>query len=264
MLHFQTYPLGKHYDWVIFIHGFGGNQRSWLKQVSVVKEHFNLLLIDLPGHGGSSDIPLNDSSDMLPFLADEIIAIIDHLGIEKAHFVGMSLGSVINHQIACHIPDRIYSMVLAGAATHLNQFSYYSLELVNFIKNFVPHAWLNRLFAIIMAPRSDKKARFFTPEAEKLNKDDFLRWYDLARLELENAFEAFVRSKPQFPVLYISGKNDHICIGNLKKDFTNVKTAKLRIIHHAGHLCNLEQPEKFNRLTLEFLFKHAHEYKRAF
>ena len=55
MLHYETHILSPQHDWVVFLHGLGGNSNIWYKQVKEFKKHFNLLFIDLRDHGGSAD-----------------------------------------------------------------------------------------------------------------------------------------------------------------------------------------------------------------
>ena len=55
MLHYKTHILSPSHEWVVFLHGLGGNSNIWYKQVKDFKKEFNLLFIDLKGHGGSVD-----------------------------------------------------------------------------------------------------------------------------------------------------------------------------------------------------------------
>ena len=102
MLHYKTIaniPDGK---WVVMIHGAGGNIEVWFKQVADFARHFNLVLVDLAGHGSSQTKEVFTTSFDFDLAADQVIEVVDHLKIRRAHFMGLSLGSIIVHAIAEH------------------------------------------------------------------------------------------------------------------------------------------------------------------
>ena len=85
-----THPTSD--EWVVFVHGAGGSSSIWFKQIKAYKQHFNLLLIDLRGHGKSDNILKDLMSNRYTFKAVtlDILKVLDHLKIRSAHFVGMS------------------------------------------------------------------------------------------------------------------------------------------------------------------------------
>src|SRR6056297_886807 len=122
MLHYQTYYLGQEKDWVVFVHGAGGSSSIWFKQIKAYKKHFNVLLVDLRGHGKSKDLMQKYYEDKYTFqlISKDILNVLDEAGIEKAHFVGVSLGTIIIRTIGEIDPDRVESLVMSGAVTRLN------------------------------------------------------------------------------------------------------------------------------------------------
>ena len=99
MLKFKHFINSDDSSWITFIHGAGGSSTIWHKQVKVLKEHFNLLLIDLRGHGMSNDMPV-DNHYSLDLVVDEVVEVIQHLNIKKSHFIGVSLGTIIITKIS--------------------------------------------------------------------------------------------------------------------------------------------------------------------
>ena len=110
MLYHKTYIIGDDKDWVVFIHGAGGSSSIWFQQIKAFRENFNLLLVDLRGHGKSKDFFEQYYNNEYTFesVSHDVLQVLDHLEIEKAHFVGVSLGTIIIRQIAEMAPNRVH------------------------------------------------------------------------------------------------------------------------------------------------------------
>src|SRR5690606_31799833 len=141
--------------WVIFIHGAGGSSAVWYKQLKDFRKEYNLLLIDLRGHGKSVDLSQVIWSDSYTFerVTYDVIEVLDHLAIPPAHFMGVSLGTIIARQLAELEPQRVKSLVFAGAVTRLNIQSRILVFLGNTFKRVIPFMWLYKLFAFVIMPR---------------------------------------------------------------------------------------------------------------
>ena len=84
-------------------------------------------MIDLPGHGDSSDLP-REEVNTLCAASKLVIDISDKEKIQSAHFVGVSLGTIFMQYLAIHFPNRIQSMVLAGAVAKWRKWGKYSVK----------------------------------------------------------------------------------------------------------------------------------------
>ncbi|MGB2555163.1 MAG: alpha/beta fold hydrolase, partial [Flavobacteriaceae bacterium] len=97
MLNYTVYRLEEKKPWVTFIHGAGGSSTIWFKQIKSFSKFFNLLLIDLRGHGKSKHhlLDLGNSTYTFDAIAEEIVEVLDHENIQKSHFMGISLGTIL-------------------------------------------------------------------------------------------------------------------------------------------------------------------------
>ena len=121
MLHHTTYAHPSSTEWVTFVHGAGGSSSIWFKQIRDFKKHFNVLLLDLRGHGKSKK-PIYEQLKHYTFdvIGDEIIEVLNHLKIQKTHYIGISLGTIIIRDLTERYPERTKSMILGGAVMKLN------------------------------------------------------------------------------------------------------------------------------------------------
>lgn len=243
-------------EWVVFIHGAGGSSTIWYKQINSFRKHYHLLLIDLRGHGRTKvDEEVNKRLDYtFDSIAQEIYDVLDVNSISKAHFVGVSLGTILIRQLVDIDQSRIISMVMSGAIVSLTNFSRILIIIGNSLKKSVPFLFLYTLFAFIILPkRSHKKSRsVFIHEAKKMKKTEFIRWFGLTR-SLDKLLKVYQKSTHGLPILFISGKEDHLFIEDVKKMAQLEPKGKLEIIENCGHIVNIEKAEIFNEITLAYL-----------
>ena len=96
---------------VVLLHGFPDTKRLWSKQVpALVDAGFQVIVPDQRGYG-ASDKPTEVEAYSIPFLAIDVTAILDHLGIERAHVVGHDWGSAIAWATASFAPERVDHLV---------------------------------------------------------------------------------------------------------------------------------------------------------
>lgn len=97
---------------IIFLHFSGANLMMWQRVVSYFQDRYRVILMDLRGHG-KSDVP--EDGYHMDVMAEDVIAVLDELGIEKAHIIGSSLGAEVGLSLAANHPDRVISLILDGA-----------------------------------------------------------------------------------------------------------------------------------------------------
>ncbi|MHA2858627.1 alpha/beta fold hydrolase [Vibrio harveyi] len=256
LLFHKTYIHPTSKEWVVFVHGAGGSSSIWFKQIKAYKQHFNLLLIDLRGHGKSNQLLKELMTSRYTFTAvtQDILKVLDHLKIQSAHFVGMSLGTIIVRNLAELASERVRSMVLGGAVTCLNTRSQILVKLGNLGKHILPYMWLYKLFAYIVMPQKNQREsrHLFIREAKKLCQKEFKRWFILAA-DVNPLMKYFKDRELPIPTLYLMGDRDYMFIKPVKEMVAVHKQSVLREIPDCGHVCNVERPDDFNQHSIEFI-----------
>lgn len=256
LLDYTTYIHQDAVTWVTFVHGAGGSSSIWYKQVREFRKHFNVLLLDLRGHGKSKPNLKDAFDDHYTFdvITDDISEVIEHLEIKKSHFVGISLGTILIRNYAERYPHRIESMVLGGAILKLNFRSQVLMRLGVIFKSVVPYLWLYKFFAFIIMPNSNHRESrsLFVREAKKLCQKEFLRWFKLTA-EINPLLRLFRATPISIPTLYVMGGEDYLFLPAVKKAVQHNENSSLLLIEHCGHVVNVEQPKIFNNLVINYI-----------
>jgi pimeloyl-ACP methyl ester carboxylesterase len=255
MLNYSIYKNDNSSKWVTFIHGAGGSSSIWFRQIRAFKSEFNVLMIDLPGHGASKSTLSEDKKNYtFRDVTDELIEVLNHLEIKKSHFVGISLGTILIRDIAERNPDIVESMVMGGAILKLNVRTKFLMGFGNVFKSIVPYIFLYKLFAFIIMPRKNHKESrlLFVKEAQKLYQKEFIRWYRLTA-ELNPVLKFFRLNEIKIPTLYVMGEQDHLFLPSIQQIITGHLSARLHIVKNCGHVVNVEQSAEFNTEVISFL-----------
>ncbi|ARI78305.1 hypothetical protein HM131_16320 [Halobacillus mangrovi] len=258
----KVYRTNHSQEWVVLFHGFGGNHKIFYKQMEEFQDRYNLLLVDLPGHGGS---PICDKEPVLTYTGRKVIELMDLLHIGKAHFLGVSLGTLVIQHMADEYPERIQSMILSGA---VGKWLWWGealgrLSLSFPIRNMLPYMFPYTCFAYILMPKKNhKKSRnVFIKEALKLGRQAYLTWLFSVR-DAYMLYERLRKKKNNIPKLYISGEEDHMFLGGIRKHVRKEEAAELVEIPECGHVCNIEKATEFNALSLDFIHRMSTQLKR--
>ena len=256
MLNYAIYRNKESKQWVTFIHGAGGSSTIWFKQIKAFSRFFNLLLIDLRGHGKSKHHMLDLTNSIYTFdaIAADIMEVLDHEKIKSSHFMGISLGTILIRTIAEKSPERVNSMIMGGAILKFNFKSRLLMRFGNATKSILPYMWLYKILAFIIMPkRNHKESRLlFIREAKKLYQKEFIRWFKLTS-EVIPLLKVFRQKQIKVPTLYVMGEQDYMFLPAVRKVVEQHQRSQLQVIPNCGHVVNVEYPQQFNQLCLRFL-----------
>ncbi len=183
LLHHETHIAHPKAEWLVLIHGAGGSTVTWKRQVPVLGAVYNLLVVDLPGHGRMSERTNSELEYTFDHIGERIWDVVDHLKLQRVHLLGVSLGTVIALSMRDQRPAQVGCLVNGGAivrlSTRLKVLATASLTLAKVIG----YPAFYRLSAMIMMPRKNHEAsrRVFVRESRFLSTDEFRKWTAMYR-----------------------------------------------------------------------------------
>jgi pimeloyl-ACP methyl ester carboxylesterase len=116
---------------LVMIMGFTAGRIGWMPQIPLFKKYYRVITFDNRG-AGRSDKPTGPYSTRM--MADDTVALMDLLGIEKAHIMGLSMGGMIAQELAINYPQRVMKLVLAATYARQDEMSGDTLEQAKFLQ----------------------------------------------------------------------------------------------------------------------------------
>ena len=254
LLHYEVVDQKQDAPWLVFVHGAGGSISTLKFQVEALAPHYRLLLMDLRDHGESKGIMPEFQAYDFDIVATDILAVIDFLGIQKAHFISLSIGSVILQKIDIERPELVDRMVMAGAIFDGSALMHWFVHSGKLLAYVLPYRAIYWLFSFIVLPRRNHRlSRYiFRRQSLRLTAGEYLKW-----LELYRPFFKLVSEYLNRPVkkkgLVVMGSQDHVFIKAAQRFAKLQKNMRLTVIENCGHVCSIEAPEIFNELVIKFL-----------
>ena len=256
LLYYETHEHESNKEWVLLVHGAGGSTRTWKRQVESIGSYYNLLIIDLPGHGKNAGRLLMPTIYTFKNVSQKIWQVVDHLRIQSLHLVGISLGTVICLQMRLLRPQNVITVIMPGAIVKLNSKLKFLANMSLALAKIIGYPAFYKLSARIMMPRSNhKKSRdVFIKESKALTDDEYRKWTALY-FGLNKTLKKLFNASSEIPHLLVMGDQDHLFLKPAKKFVKLHANAMISIVPKCGHVVSIEQAQKFNEICLRFLQK---------
>jgi len=253
LLHYEIAGLDDDAPWLVFIHGAGGSIRTWEFQIEHFSKDFRLLLIDLRDHGYSKGMTPTYNAYDFDIIAVDILNVIDKLSIIKAHFMSLSIGSVILQNIDITRPKLIDKMVMAGAIFDGSKSIYIYAHLGKLLTYILPFRVMYSLFSFIVLPRKNHRlSRYiFRKQSKRMTSAEYLKWVHLYKPFFKLIKAYFERDLPR-PCLIVMGDQDHVFLNSAQKFASYQNNAVLSLIKGCGHVVSIESPKIFNQMASDF------------
>jgi pimeloyl-ACP methyl ester carboxylesterase len=249
---------------LFLIQGLTGGRNDWFFQMRSFRKHYRVVTFDNRG-AGSTDKPeeLYDIRTM----ADDTIGLMDHLKVDKAHILGMSLGSLIAQEIAINYPDRIMKLILVAAIVYgegmreitegirkaLGLRENYSEDEARNVMNNID---VKEYFAKVAGLSFNKKLfRMMLTPLSKIHAKRIGLEGLMGQLHAASTCETLDKIHTiEAPTLVLTGAQDKVVSPHSSELIADrIPNAKLVKVEDGSHAFFLEKPRRFNREVLAFL-----------
>ena len=246
---------------VVFVHEFAGDCRSWETQLRFLGRTFRCIAFNARGFP-PSDVPEDGARYSQAHARDDIVAILDHLKIDRAHIVGLSMGGFATLHFGIAYPQRARSLVIAGCGygAEPDKKAKFQAECEAAAASFEAD-WGTAAKKYALGPTrvqlQNKDARGWAEFAAQLAEHSArgqaltMRGVQMKRPSLYELVDAM--RKIELPTLIVTGDEDDPCLEPSLMMKRAIPTAALAVMPSAGHTINIEDPEEFNRLVFNFL-----------
>lgn len=246
---------------IVFVHEFGGDQRSWEPQVRHFSRRYRCIAYNARGYP-PSEVPEDFERYSQARARDDILAVLDALDIEKAHVVGLSMGAFATLHFGMAHGARAHSITVAGGGYgshpgHYRQFQADSRKNADVLKSQGMKHFVatygrgpQRVQLELKDPRGFAEYLRQFEEHSPLGAANTLLGVQCRRPSFYDLTAEMARMR--VPTLIMSGDEEEPCLEvNLLMKRT-IPTAALAILPRSGHAINLEEPALFNRLLEDF------------
>jgi len=247
-------------DPLLLIMGFGGDHLAWAFQTPVFAQHHRVIAFDNRG-AGQSDVP--DIPYTTRMMADDAAGLLDHLNIERAHVIGVSMGGMIAQELALNHPGRVRSVQLHCTMARPDRYMHALIENWRVVRGKVtPEEWMRVVALWLFAPTTYVERPEFVEtiiqtgiaNPHPFTLTGFLRQGDAVRTH-----DTFERLGTLAPPALVSVADDDILVApRFSRELAGaLPGAAFKTIERAGHCYFWERPDLFNAMCLEFLERNA-------
>jgi pimeloyl-ACP methyl ester carboxylesterase len=245
---------------LVFVHEFAGDHRSWEPQMRFFARCFRCVAYDARGFP-PSDVPEDPARYSQAHARDDVVAILDHLKLERAHLVGLSMGGFAVLHAGISYPGRARSLVVAGCGygAEPDKKEKFRAECEAAAASFESD-WAEAARKYALGPTrvqfQNKDPRGWAEFARQLlehspkGKVLTMRGVQMKRPSLWELVDAMKRI--EVPTLIVTGDEDDPCLEPALLMKRHIATSGLVVLPRAGHTINIEDPDAFNRVLLEF------------
>ena len=242
--------------WVTLSHSLACRLEMWDEEVKRLAKRFTVLCYDTRGHGESGAPAMPYTLDMI---ADDIKGLLDSLGVERTHWIGLSMGGVFGLATALKYPGLFESMVLADTSSKL------SAEGIAAFKDRVKTVRAGTMEAMV----EPTLKRWFKDSFRAKKPELMATVADWIRTTPLEGYVGCSAAIPTIDVTHRLGEIDIPCLVLVGADdiamppamaqtlARHLPKSELVVLPDAGHLSNLEQPEAFNAALEKFYARIA-------
>ncbi|MFC0397373.1 3-oxoadipate enol-lactonase [Paraburkholderia rhizosphaerae] len=238
---------------VVLSHGLAADLSMWKPQIDALSRSFTVLAYDIRGHGGSGATP---GDYTLELLAHDVLALLDTLDIDQAHYVGLSLGGMIGQQLGITHGARLASLTLCATTSDAPKASWDAriVEARQIGVTPLVEATVDRY----VTPAFKQAHPALIEQMRAMVLGTSLAGYAGCAAAIRDMTLAEGLSRIAVPTLVIAGEADTSTpLPVLERIARSIPGAELQTIPDAAHMPTLERPDLCNPLLERFLLAHS-------
>jgi 3-oxoadipate enol-lactonase len=239
---------------IVLIHGFPFNHEMWDPQIETLQKQFRVIAYDLRGHGKSG---VGDGQYTLEFFVDDLLGLLDHLGIERAVLCGLSMGGYIALRAVERNPERVRGLILADtqAKADSNEAKLRRAAAIKSVKANGVNVYAEGFVKSVFAPQTLTNNKAAVEKIRRIIQSNSSLGICGALLALASRTDTTeALSDIKVPTLILVGEHDLSTPPSASKEMHNtIPNSEIHVIPNAAHLSNLENSEGFNKHLLDFL-----------
>lgn len=257
-LNVETYGSGEP---LVLLMGLGAYSRKWEQHRKVYEQKFQCICIDNRG-AGLSDAPKSEVYTT-GMMALDTIQVLEAMGIQKAHFHGISMGGAIAQEIAIRWPKRVKSLTLTSTFSQVDAHFGRALEILrDSVGKMDGKVFAKLLQYMIYSPKYHAEHMEEMRRAEEEDERDSIQMAAYAYRAQCNACLTHDTTERlgeiKAPTLIAAGEKDLFVSQNLTRELhQGIAGSQLYLCKDGGHVHHWEKLETFNHVTMSFLEKHA-------
>ncbi len=236
---------------LVFVHGHGSKSQDWVYQSEFFREHFQVITYDVRGHGQTEKVKKPYS---VPLFAKDLAELLNELGIEKAHIVGISMGGWIAFQFGVSYPEMTRSLTI------VNSWADMRLKTLEDWRNYFQRVVIFRFLSMRKIGEVLSKRIFIKPEQESLRESFVESWSKNHKPSYMKSLHSGIGwtvhdklSTLTMPILVVAADEDYTPL-SMKEDYTRqLPNARLVVVEDSRHATPVEKPDEFNQILLKFL-----------
>jgi len=247
---------------VVFVHEYAGDFRSWEPQLRHFGQRYRAVAFNARGYP-PSDVPQEVSRYAQARAADDIGAVLDHLGLDRAHVVGLSMGGFATLHFGFRHPARARSLTVAGCGygAEPDQRARFRAEaeaVADFIRNNGVAAFAEKYaYGPTRVQFENKDRRGFAEFKRMLAEHDATGAINTqlgVQRERPSLYDLVDEMRRlSVPTLVLTGDEDWPCLTPAILMKREIASAALAVMPNCGHGINTESPDEFNRIVGAFL-----------
>ena len=245
------YEISGKGETLVFIHGLGSSAEDWHFQTNFFSKNFQAIAYDVRGHGQSEK---SKPPYSVALFTKDLKALLDKLGIEKAHIIGLSMGGWIAFQFALDYPNAIVSLTI------VNSWADMRLKTFQNKLNFFQRSVLFRLLSMRKIGEVIGARMFIKAEQKELLEGFVDKWAKNHKPSYMASFKAAKGwtvekrlGEITCPVLVIAADEDYSPVSAKEAYVKKMPNARLAVIEDSRHATPVEKPDEFNEVLLDFL-----------